>query len=728
MRILSRMLGRPSRSNLGAEGSRAFPDPTCSVLGASLLCAAVLSAGSASAQPPPAPALAPPPTTAPAAPAPAEGSLMPPAPPPGAVAPAPPPAATLGGPPSGPVAPAAPPPDTDRDAMALAKQGGERPERAPYSGGIEIPGRTTDVFAEDWWTGARPVFEVHGYYRVRAELFHNFALGRQDGLSGFWPQPIDNQYQKISSTGSAAVLRQVILCGSDPTKPTPCSNNTQAGANMRFRLNPELHISDNLRIMSQIDMLDNLVLGSTPEGYFNTPSPAGGYLAQGHGGYTPLGAFTTTQWAPVAGVNSTTNSITVKRVWGEFMTPVGMLRFGRMPSQWGLGMVANSGDGYDSDWQSTADRIMFVTGIKKYDLYFSGMWDFAASGATSQTFAQQQGQPYALGQLDSVNQWGLVAVRKRDAELQRLDLAKGDAVINGGAYVIYRNQFLANDSGGANTQGQAASLGASSDVASTGLSRRGAWAVIPDLWFQFLYKKFRFEAEGAMIFGNVESIVNTPGTAAYGYNNPTNPNDPGYHVRQFGLTTQSEFRAIEDRLRIQFGFGWASGDPGLSSLAPNPEGLPVKVIPGDRTYSEFAFHPDYRIDLILFRNILSRVEGAYYFRPSVEYDFARDKNGQKLGGGAAVIWSRASDFIQTPGHARDLGVELNGKVYFQSRDGTLNDNHEKKGGFYTQLEYGVLFPLAGLGYLPGQQTMYGSTGKLDTATAQTLRWFIGILY
>ncbi len=162
---------------------------------------------------------------------------------------------------------------------------------------------------------------------------------------------------------------------------------------MRFRVNPELHISDNLRIMSQIDMLDNLVLGSTPEGYYNTPSPAGGYVAQSRGGYTPLGIFTATQWSPVAGVNSTTNSIAVKRVWGEYMTPVGLLRFGRMPNQWGLGMVANSGDGYDSDWQSTADRIMFITGIKKYDLYFSGMWDFAASGATSQTFAQQQGQP-----------------------------------------------------------------------------------------------------------------------------------------------------------------------------------------------------------------------------------------------------------------------------------------------------------------------------------------------
>jgi uncharacterized protein (TIGR04551 family) len=140
--------------------------------------------------------------------------------------------------------------------------------------------------------------------------------------------------------------------------------------------------------------------------------------------------------------------------------------------------------------------------------------------------------------------------------------------------------------------------------------------------------------------------------------------------------------------------------------------------------------------MIYFRNILGRVQGAYYFPPTVEYDFQRDKNGQRIGGGAAVIWSRASEFIQTPGHARDLGVELNGQIYFQSKDGTLNDDPEKMGGFFTSLQYGVFFPLGGLGYLQSQQTQYmnsaplvnGASQKLDTAIAQALRWYMGILF
>ena len=68
------------------------------------------------------------------------------------------------------------------------------------------------------------------------------------------------------------------------------------------------------------------------------------------------------------------------------------------------------------------------------DLYFAGAWDFANEGATSARLGQQQGQPYDLNQLDDVNQFVLIAARRRNPELQRLELAKGQAVVNGGVY------------------------------------------------------------------------------------------------------------------------------------------------------------------------------------------------------------------------------------------------------------------------------------------------------
>jgi len=168
--------------------------------------------------------------------------------------------------------------------------------------------------------------------------------------------------------------------------------------------------------------------------------------------------------------------------------------------------------------------------------------------------------------------------------------------------------------------------------------------------------------------------------------------------------------------------------------------MPGNLIPGpneqqinDDTISTFRFHPSYRVDLILNRNVLTRVQGSYYFRPNVDYDFIRDPNGQRIGGGIAAIWTRASQFIQAPGHDRDLGIELNGRVYYQAKDGALNDVPGALGGFFTELDYGVLFPMGGLGYPPGTAAdivrLQGNNPEAaDTRIAQTLRWYIGVIY
>ncbi|WP_437521129.1 TIGR04551 family protein [Sorangium sp. So ce726] len=707
-----------------------------------LALALVLGASSASAQPvrrpaqPPAAPAQPPagqagapaaqpaapaqPGAAPAAPAqPAATPAQPGAAPAGAETPEPPAAREPLLPPADTAASSAPQPATPAASEGpAAAAAAEQPERQAIQ--AEIGARPSEVYAEDWWSHARPTFEFHGYYRLRWELFNSFALGRNDLRNeALWPQPADNSYQR-------SVLS---LC--NPSETTSggtrsfesCKNDTQAGANMRFRLNPELHISDNLRILTQVDLLDNVVLGSTPDGYANQPAAGGGYQVARRGGYSPLGAFSSTQWAPSAGINSTKDSISVKRIWGEYMTPVGLLRFGRMPNHWGLGMVANSGDGYDSDYQSTVDRLMFVTGIKKYDIYFAGAWDWANEGATSASIQDLEGQPYDLAQSDDVDQYVFVAVRRKNPELQKLELARGNMVMNGGVYFAYRQQTLANDlTAGDTNDDLSASLGQSADNVAAGYVHRGAEMIIPDVWFQLLYKKFRFELEAAMIYGSLD----LRGQNESDYTNVLSPKDTGWGVRQFGLATQAELTEMEGRLRVHFGFGYATGDDDAPGLEPQGTTLGAMDPQNstDRTYSTFRFHPDYRVDQILFRNILSRVQGAYYFRPGVDWDFARDKNGQRAGVGAAAIWSRASEFLQAPGNSRDLGIELNGQLYFQSKDGTLNDDPDKMGGFYTAVQYGVLFPLGGLGQLRGEDAVH----KIDLETAQTVRWYLGILF
>jgi uncharacterized protein (TIGR04551 family) len=613
------------------------------------------------------------------------------------------------------------------DQRDLAQQGA--PKSGEEAGGHE-------VFSEDWWGHARPVIEVHGYFRTRGELFHNFFLGRHSSSvqpagdqQYLWPIPLDQSY----ATTTGAPGQTVSVCG--PTGTQPCYDKTESSANLRLRLNPEIHISDNLRIMTQLDLLDNLVLGSTPESYAMQPAtgsssstsgqksyPTGYQPVQYNGGYAPvnyapIGFQATTQGPPTAGVNGWTNSINVNRVWGEYMTPVGQIRFGRMPQQWGLGIVANSGDGIDSDYQSTIDRIMFITGIKSMDLYFGGGWDFPNTGPTNANpYDVYGGQPYNTCNLCNVNQYMLFLAHRTNPELQKMKLGRGDLVINGGAYTVYRSQYLDVTPG---TNPQTVDYGTANN---NGLEPRHAWAVIPDLWVQALWRKFRFEAEMVTIQGQLGYVtgLNTD------LNNPVN-------VHQYGLATQTEYRAVDDKLDLQFGFGWASGDAyaengGSGALQPPVTGLQSEYTQNGQPspLTTFRFHPDYRIDLIFWRQIMSRVEGAYYFRPSVDYDFLRNPNGEKFGGGAALIWSRASEFEQTPGHHRDLGVEMDLQLYYQSKDGSLNDDPSKIGGFYTMLQYGVFFPLSGLDYLPGQVTQANFDAGLSAA--QTVRLFLGIVF
>ncbi len=59
-------------------------------------------------------------------------------------------------------------------------------------------------------------------------------------------------------------------------------------------------------------------------------------------------------------------SIVLNRAWVEFNIPVGVVRVGRQPSAWGLGILVQGGDGFDDTWgenrsATTFDRALFAT-------------------------------------------------------------------------------------------------------------------------------------------------------------------------------------------------------------------------------------------------------------------------------------------------------------------------------------------------------------------------------
>ncbi|MCZ7585220.1 MAG: hypothetical protein M5R36_18840 [Deltaproteobacteria bacterium] len=69
------------------------------------------------------------------------------------------------------------------------------------------------------------------------------------------------------------------------------------------------------------------------------------------------------------------DTIDLARLWAEVMLPFGFLRFGRMPSDFGMGVFSNSGlpkktafgwEGLDKNYGDTYDRLLFGTKIGPY--------------------------------------------------------------------------------------------------------------------------------------------------------------------------------------------------------------------------------------------------------------------------------------------------------------------------------------------------------------------------
>ncbi len=588
------------------------------------------------------------------------------------------------------------------------------------------------------WTTPQSVVDLHGYMRFRGEFQDNFFLNRVLDAADFARGGYERQ------VGRGMVLPFAIWrpaeddavvpggCGGE-TPSTPCQQHALAYATMRLRLEPAIHLSDDVRVRMQLDVFDNLALGSTPNSFAVGPGARPGdpfaglidpFYRYERTVFAPLDTATTWLEPPRYGVNSLTDSIVARRAWAEVRNRgLGELRFGRMGSHWGLGILANGGAGLDSDFQTDVDRIMISTRLAGF--YLFGAWDFASEGLLYWEPSDIGGLPFDRSRIDDIDQFVVGAAYRATEEEQAAALQRGDAVINVGAYFVYRGQNLTS-AGTSNpfglcvicdADGRLAPDGAARNFGQPVFVRRGADIYIPDLWVQFLYEKLRLEMEAVLVLGQIDNLSNDI------YDRPDA--GPAANLLQFGLAFEGEYHLLNDQLGIYFAAGYASGDrdaEGLTRIGGLEEQLPAGPTGArDRTYSTFYFHPNYRVDLIFWRNIMRQVGGAYYFRPGISYDFIRNPFGQLLGARADVIWSRASEPLQAWGNADDLGVEIDVSVYYRSEDGP-----DILDGFYASVQWGIFFPLDGLGYL--QELLPAGTTIPALGNAQTFRLLLGVQY
>ncbi len=437
--------------------------------------------------------------------------------------------------------------------MPQAPMGQEPKEEGPAEAAPEDEGRPSDLeplggYAEQNKKKMQ-IFEIDGYMRMRSDYLYNFNLGQNYTFAG---QPAITIGGVTTPTSLSGLPPFPVPLGCVPpdgvgSMPKPCSTKGLGGANLRLRLEPTLNVTDQVRVHAQVDLLDNTLMGSTPDSLVGINRTTQDSLP----GAAPVPLLYTTQDPPEIGQNGYTSSIRAKRAWGEVDSEFGSLRFGRMPWHFGRGIAYNDGSCPDCELGTTVDRLMALTQL--YGHQIAASWDFGAQGLNSQQLNigrnDPGGYPIDLSQDDDVVQF-MAAITRIDTPVhlrERID--RGDLVVNYGLQLVYRSQQDRVADPGLATTTTTATAATRETVAPAGLTPVGAHLLMPDLWFKLHFRALTVEFEGTAVFGKVDHA----GPLA------VDPNSD-LTLRQFGWVVASDVRLYRDAFFIGFETGGASGD------------------------------------------------------------------------------------------------------------------------------------------------------------------------
>lgn len=429
--------------------------------------------------------------------------------------------------------------------------------------------------------------------------------------------------------------------------PTPKDPNSHLliGGDMRLRTDVTISAPGGmLAVKGRFDVLDNVAFGS--------------------------GAASA--YTPNAPQQDTGAAIRAKRVYGLAITPLGVIAAGRMGQHFGLGMFANGGDCLDCDGSETADRIAFITPL--FGHVFAVAYDLSASGPLVERKAGNRSIDAEPS--DDVHSVSFAFLKWNDEPVRDRRKRAGRTAVEYGAWISHRWQE--NDIP-ASYYPTAQPI----PITDAQVVPRGYTATAIDAWFRVAHPYFRVEAEGAFVKAQVDQSSLVPGVL---YRKPVK-------AQQLGAVLESEAGPKDGGLGVGFDTGYASGDsaPGFGAFpvtgaaAPKPGDLDGAQAnpPRDNRIDNFRFSPDYRVDRILFREIIGTVTDAVYLRPHVRARLIQARSGT-LEASLAMITSWAVYAQSTPGGHRALGTELDPTLAYRSKD-----------GFLAALEYGVLFPGAG---------------------------------
>ncbi|NOZ01422.1 MAG: hypothetical protein GXP54_05975 [Deltaproteobacteria bacterium] len=375
-------------------------------------------------------------------------------------------------------------------------------------------------------------------------------------------------------------------------------NGFRDGLNMyldhRLRVEPEFKIIDDLSIVISVDLAGQLAGDTTQTGKDVLIRPR-------------------TE-------NKFYERSTVRKLYLDWKTPIGVLRVGQMTSEWGLGLVANGGDDeegafHDPLQSDIVDRVIFATRpVPGFYIAVGGDVVFSDDNADI---------------LDGDLAFeGILSLFYKDTVVKDLyDLFAG-------VYAAYRNQTYDNDD--------------------------KLWAVAIDAYMKHDViidehgSKLSLAAEGVYILGRLDFNSRS---------GPPRARD-GADLRQYGMVLRAEVDAPKWGLLPSLEFGLASGDK--DSLDDVARGL--------------KFDPNYQVGMILFQEVLGRMSAhapdrvsdpSLVYQPPEGYKLAatngsitnalylyprfRYRPAKGLEIQAAFLWAQAMEAVSSPYNAAGHG-------------------------------------------------------------------------
>ena len=481
-----------------------------------------------------------------------------------------------------------------------------------------------------------PHFEHHGVFRTRLKAFGNYDLNTR----GTSPVPVPLESNQRGGNQQENIQTKDV--------------DAKLGGDLRFRYEPTLHISESIRIGGTFDVLDNLVMGTTPNG-LRTNWGSDSFFS--FNGADPVNADTIGK-----------NAVTVKALYGEADTLLGTFRAGRLPAHWGMGLVYNDGgvfhrdnqiiEGHgwkslDADSSDAVDRVEYRLRDPFFDVLYLGFsWDFVNSGLASYNLQQDSlGQAFDLSDNDDVLQFTL-SVFDRPISQQEIDeryralFENREWAADWGALFSYREQQLAPETDAVKTGD-----GASSTYS---LYAKGAKAYVFDVWGRFYIPMpkevmLRLEAELVGAFGSVELDKTAEGESR--------------DIAQVGFGFEGEVWWRDLITGLKTGVAWAdnmvySGHPMIEQLDVVPMG------------SILRFDPNYRVDEIMFHELMGGINNAWYLNIYGEYKFPvqMQQMTTSLGARLDLSTSTAINKSATPGKSLWYGFEADAKLFYDESD------------------------------------------------------------